>query len=479
MLYRKEKKMKIKNRQFPIWQTIQISILALAVWVFVAMAFMPAFISHSARLVILIVLIVVLIIVARLTRQVGYSGYLIATVASAVGIPAYYLIFPITGHGEWVFTLIIIAITSQWGLRPGLTAALLNSIGYGSIIYYQTGAVTDAFILTGFFAVSAIIIGALVKHREVALVARAHMADELEKTSAATLVALSRALDARDKDTEGHSERVSALSVELGREMGLEESDLRSLRLAALLHDVGKIGVPDVILRKPGSLDEQEWTLLCKHPQTGYDILQNIPFLKPSLDAVLHHHEKFNGKGYPDGLSGDAISLPARILTVADVYDALTSHRPYRPAFSQEKAFEMIRDEAGQQFDPKVVQALVRILAGISLESQCEENMQIELLYFDGCPSWQTGLKNLKSALQLEGTEAEVNLVNVRDEADAIRLEFLGSPSIRVNGAELWTEERETFALSCRVYPTPEGIKGFPTVEMLREKLHSLAGKPS
>jgi hypothetical protein len=100
--------------------------------------------------------------------------------------------------------------------------------------------------------------------------------------------------------------------------------------------------------------------------------------------------------------------------------------------------------------------------------------MKIEILYFDGCPSWKTGLENLKSALQLEGIEAEVDLVNVQDDADAIRLEFLGSPSIRVNGVELWTEEREAFALSCRVYPTPEGIKGCPTVEMLRTKLRTL-----
>ena len=100
--------------------------------------------------------------------------------------------------------------------------------------------------------------------------------------------------------------------------------------------------------------------------------------------------------------------------------------------------------------------------------------MKIELLYFDGCPSWQAGLQNLKSALQLEGIKAEVNLVNVQDDADAIRLEFPGSPSFRVNNVELWTETRETFALSCRVYPTSEGMKGWPTVEMLREKLHTL-----
>jgi hypothetical protein len=118
--------MMIKNQRFPIWRTIQISMLALAVWVLGAMTFMPAFISHSARLAILIVLIVVLVIVARLTRQVSYSGYLIAAIASAIGIPAYYLIYPITGHGEWVFTLIVIAISSQWGPRPGLTGGFIK-----------------------------------------------------------------------------------------------------------------------------------------------------------------------------------------------------------------------------------------------------------------------------------------------------------------------------------------------------------------
>ena len=101
-------------------------------------------------------------------------------------------------------------------------------------------------------------------------------------------------------------------------------------------------------------------------------------------------------------------------------------------------------------------------------------NLKIELLYFDGCPSWQTGLKNLKSALQLEGMEPEVNLVKIHDGVEATRFKFLGSPSFLVNGNDLWTERRETFALSCRVYPTPEGIKGWPTVEMLQAKLHTL-----
>jgi putative nucleotidyltransferase with HDIG domain len=358
----KKKKMTIKNPPFPIWRTIQLSILALLVWVFGLMTFMPAFLSHSARLGILIVLIAGLIIVARLTRHTDYGSFLIAIVASAVGVPAYYLISPITGHGEWIFALIVITISSQWGTRPGLTAALLSAIEYGFIGYYQTGSITDTFIMAGLFAVSAVIIGTLVKHREAALVARAHIADELEKTSETTLIAFSRALDARDQDTEGHSERVAILTVEIGREMGLEESDLHSMRLAALLHDIGKIGISDAILHKPGTLDEQEWEIMRTHPQTGYNILQNIPFLIPALDTILHHHEKYNGKGYPDQLSGEAISLPARILSVVDVYDALISHRPYRPAFPAGKALEMIREEAGHQFDPEVVHALIRIL---------------------------------------------------------------------------------------------------------------------
>lgn len=337
--------------------------LALLVWVFGLMTFMPAFLSHSARLLILIVLIACLIIVARLTSQVGYGSYLIAIVASAIGIPAYYLISPITGHGEWIFALIVITMSSQWGTRPGLTAALLSAIEYGFISYYQSGSITDTFILAGLFAVSAIIIGTLVKHRETALVARAQLADELEKTSETTLIALTRALDARDQDTEGHSERTAILAVEIGREMGLKEADLRSMHLSALLHDIGKIGISDAILHKPGKLDEQEMILIRKHPKIGYDILKNIPFLNPALDAILHHHEKYDGNGYPDGLSGESISLPALILSVVDVYDALTSHRPYRPAFPPEKALEMIREEAGQQFDPQVVQVLVRILA--------------------------------------------------------------------------------------------------------------------
>jgi putative nucleotidyltransferase with HDIG domain len=353
-----------KNQHLSSGNAIGLSIALLAVWLLGLIPSMTAMASHLTRLIAFIILILSLLGFGYLFRKVRLSGYWMALIVSTLSAPAYYLFHPISGHGEWIFTIAVIAVSARWGFGPGFLTALLSTFGYGVIVYStfsHNNAFTDTFISAGFFAMSVYIVGTLVRHREAALVAKAHSADELEKTSATTLIALTRALDARDKDTEGHSERVTALAVEIGQEMGLLEADLDSLRLAALLHDIGKIGIPDAILNKPGPLDEQEWVLMRKHPQIGFDILKNIPYLKSSLDAILHHHEKYNGKGYPAGLSGDAISLSARILTVVDVYDALTSNRPYRPAFSAEKALEMIRGEAGHQFDAKVVQTLFRI----------------------------------------------------------------------------------------------------------------------
>ncbi|MFA5872960.1 MAG: HD domain-containing phosphohydrolase [Anaerolineales bacterium] len=355
-----------KKQQLSPGSAIGLSIALLAVWLLGLILFMPIMTSHLARLGVVVMISLALVGLARLIRRLPHSGYWMAIIASALSAPAYYLFHPLTGHGEWIFALAVIAVSARWGIGPGFLAALLSTLGYGVIAYStfsHDSALTDTFISAGFFAMIVFIVGTIVRHREAALVARAHMADELEKTSATTLIALTRALDARDQDTEGHSERVADLAMEIGREMGLEEAVLSPLRLAALMHDIGKIGVPDVVLHKPGPLFEQEWALIRKHPQTGFDILKNIPYLAPALDAILQHHEKYNGKGYPVGLSGDAISLSARILAIVDVYDALTSNRPYRPAFSPEKALEIIRGEAGQQFDPEVVQAFVRIPA--------------------------------------------------------------------------------------------------------------------
>jgi putative nucleotidyltransferase with HDIG domain len=170
------------------------------------------------------------------------------------------------------------------------------------------------------------------------------------------LEALARVIDARDPYTFEHSARVSAISLELAQGMALSESELVVLRRAGLLHDVGKIGVPDRVLAKTGPLNDEEWAAIRRHPVIGYEMLKDVPFLQPSLDPIRHHHERWDGEGYPDKLKGGSIPRLARIVTVADAFDAMTSDRPYRQGFSFEFAARTIISEAGRQFDPEVVE---------------------------------------------------------------------------------------------------------------------------
>jgi putative nucleotidyltransferase with HDIG domain len=181
----------------------------------------------------------------------------------------------------------------------------------------------------------------------------------LEETTFASMEALARTIDARDPSTYGHSARVAAVSLEIADAMGIPEKDREALRRSALLHDIGKIGVEDKVLRKPGPLNSDEADDMREHAHIGYDMLKGLPFLKPSLPGILYHHERWDGAGYPTGLRGDAIPMPVRILAVADVFDALTSDRPYREAMSFEAATAAIRVQAGLQFDPDVVTAFL------------------------------------------------------------------------------------------------------------------------
>lgn len=181
----------------------------------------------------------------------------------------------------------------------------------------------------------------------------------LEETTFATMEALARTIDARDPSTFGHSARVAAISIEIAEAMQLTAKEREALRRAALLHDIGKIGVEDRVLRKPGPLSETESADMREHPRIGHAMLKGLPFLQPSLPGVLHHHERWDGAGYPTGLSGTAIPLLVRILAVADVFDALTSDRSYREGLSHDAAIAAIRAEAGFQFDPEVVTAFL------------------------------------------------------------------------------------------------------------------------
>ncbi len=170
--------------------------------------------------------------------------------------------------------------------------------------------------------------------------------------------ALAATLDARDPYTAGHSERVSALSVLIGRQMGLDAAELDVLRLGALLHDIGKIGLTDAILRKPGPLTAEEYAELKRHPGQGARILRQVPFLAPHIPIVELHHERPDGRGYPFGLRGDEIPVAARIVHVADAFDAITSARAYRPARGTAEAIAELRRCSGTEFDPVPVEAL-------------------------------------------------------------------------------------------------------------------------
>ena len=177
-----------------------------------------------------------------------------------------------------------------------------------------------------------------------------------------TLEGWSRALDLRDRETEGHTQRVTELTLRLAREIGVSEEDLVHIRRGALLHDIGKMGIPDSILLKPGPLTEQEWEIMRQHPVVAYQLLTPIPHLRQALEIPLYHHEKWDGTGYPKGLKGDQVPLAARIFAVADVWDALCSDRPYRKAWPREQARAYIEAQSGKHFDPRIVELLLRLL---------------------------------------------------------------------------------------------------------------------
>jgi putative nucleotidyltransferase with HDIG domain len=187
------------------------------------------------------------------------------------------------------------------------------------------------------------------------------MAEQLRDTYDGTLEALVSALDARDRETKGHSLRVARYMMEIAYHLGVEPNteEWVDLQRGGLLHDIGKIGVSDTILHKPGPLTEEEWVDMRRHPQIGHDMIREIGFLSGAAVIVLAHHERYDGKGYPRGLAADEIPLGARIFVLADTFDAMTSHRPYRPALSNEAARDEIIRCSGTQFDPRCVQAFL------------------------------------------------------------------------------------------------------------------------
>ena len=181
----------------------------------------------------------------------------------------------------------------------------------------------------------------------------------------ATIDGLSHALDLRDRETEGHSRRVTEVTLKLAQALGISDEEITHIRRGSLMHDIGKIGIPDAILHKPEPLADEEWVIMRKHPQFAYDMLASIEYLRPALVIPHNHHEKWDGTGYPRGLQGEDIPISARLFAIADVWDALTSDRPYRPAWSEEQALAYIREQSGKHFDPKVVELFFKMIQEI------------------------------------------------------------------------------------------------------------------
>lgn len=185
--------------------------------------------------------------------------------------------------------------------------------------------------------------------------------EEQRRLFMGTLQALTAAIDAKDRYTRGHSERVAHISSLLAREIGMSEEEVERIRIAGLVHDVGKIGVPEAVLCKQGKLSDAEFDAIKRHPQIGFGILQDIPPLQDVLPGVLHHHERWDGRGYPSGLSRQRIPMQARIIAVADTFDAMSSTRSYRPAMPRDTVLAEMKRCAGSQFDPELVPAFLRL----------------------------------------------------------------------------------------------------------------------
>lgn len=257
-----------------------------------------------------------------------------------------------------LFIVPIVLAAIWFELRGALIAAAAATVLYAPHVFLQwAGRHSENINQLGEMVtlwLTAVISGVFVRAERRALT-------QVAETHRGSLMALVAALDAREHETELHSVRVMAYAVHLGHRLAMSPHELRVIGLAALLHDVGKIGVPDHILLKRGPLDESEWALMQRHPETALRILRSVPSLREAAQVVYCHHERYNGKGYPRGLKGAEIPFVARVFAVVDTFDALTSDRPYRKRLSCEDARELIRKEAGEALDPEVVNSFLEV----------------------------------------------------------------------------------------------------------------------
>jgi hypothetical protein len=242
---------------------------------------------------------------------------------------------------------------SVYGYGLNLIVLLLPVLAPGKVPGYME---IEGFLSVGVVVVTLCIIWSIYRNK----IEHDHQL-ALKSAYDSTLEGWSRALEIRDKETQGHSNRVTDMTLRLGKALGLDDDDLEALYRGALLHDIGKMAIPDAVLMKESTLDENERKLMQTHPKIAYDMLSRISFLEPSLVVPAYHHEWWNGEGYPYGLQGEQIPIAARIFAIVDVWDALLSDRPYRKAWKKEEAMQYLRSQSGVQFDPRIVETFMKL----------------------------------------------------------------------------------------------------------------------
>ena len=335
-------------------------------WIGIAIAVASGpFILHGGQLMALLAVCAVAacynlaFIVFIIPHRPGWllHGYLttIGDIALADGVIA--LTGGLSSELYPVYFLIAVLAAVRFGRGTGLLATAAIMASYVVLILrhdLSVQTVGETLLRLGFVGATVVFVGFVAERARAAEAAVQAAYDE-------TLTALSAALDHRDSETEGHSQRVARHALILGHALHLSDAALASLRRGALLHDLGKIGVPDAILRKARDLTPEEREVVRSHPANGARILAGIPFLADALPIVLHHHERYDGTGYPDGQRGEAIDLLARLFSVVDAYDAMVSDRPYRRGMPHEDAVAELRRNAGTQFDSRVVEAFAAL----------------------------------------------------------------------------------------------------------------------
>ena len=301
--------------------------------------------------------------VSQYALSAGVAGAVYQYTGGIIGFQNFFkFVFP-AALSAFIYCLInLILVTIVISLAQGVRVTTVWKINFKEILpSYLAEAPIGFFMAVVYVEVG--VLGILLFFLPLLLARRSfELYAKMRKIYLETIRALTAAIDAKDPYAKGHSERVTQTSVALAQELNLSEREIENIEYAALLHDIGKIGIDERILGKNDGLTSEEFKRIKEHTIMGAKIIKPVEFLKDSYKAIYHHHERYNGDGYPDGLKGEDIPISARIITVADAYDAMGSDRPYRKKLNKDKILKELNDQSGKQFDPKVVKALISVL---------------------------------------------------------------------------------------------------------------------